>query len=151
MITKAIVEQLVDSYNVRVRIPIIDRTPQSNIYTPTKNLNIATICTIPGCAPNLQVGDVVIVALDDTLDENVVILGHCYRNTPSSTKPDITCSTLTATEQCTLPVETTIGNVSGIALQKLDGVTDNVQRQLNSLLERVKTLEKQILELSGAQ
>ena len=144
MITKAIVEQIVDKYNIKVRIPIIDRTAKSSIYTSTKDLNVATICTVPGCDPNLQVGDVVIVAIDETLDEKVVILGHSYRNSSSSTCPDVSVNQLNVKVECTLPLETTIGNVSGQDLQKVSGVTANIQHQLNSLLERIQTLEAKL-------
>lgn len=144
MITKAIVEQVVDQYNIRVRIPIIDRTSKSSIHTSTKDLNIATICTVPGCAPNLQVGDVVIVAIDDTLDENVVILGHSYRSTPSNTYPDLTVNQLDVNVECKLPLETTIGNVTGHDLQKMTGASANIQIQLNSLLERIQNLEAKL-------
>lgn len=144
MITKAIVEQIVDQYNIRVRIPIIDRTSKSSIHTSTKNLNVATICTVPGCAPNLQVGDVVIVAIDETLDEKVVILGHSYRNSPSSTYPDVSVNHLNVKVECTLPIETTIGDVTGHDLQKVSGVTANIQHQLNSLLERIQNLETKL-------
>lgn len=144
MITKAIVEQIVDQYNIRVRIPIIDRTTKSSIYTSTKDLNIATICTVPGCAPNLQVGDVVIVAIDDTLDESVVILGQSYRNVPSSTYSDLTVNQLNVKVDCTLPEETVIGCITGHDLQKVSGVTSNIQHQLNSLLERIQNLEAKL-------
>lgn len=151
MITKAIVEQIVDSYNIRVRIPIIDRTAKSSIHTSTENLNVATICTVGGCSPNLRVGDVVIVALDDTLEENVVILGSCYRDTPSYTYSDIIHNQLDVRVKCTLPEETTIGNVSAESLKHLSGAKDNLQRQITSLEERLSFLEEKLASLSGEQ
>ena len=151
MITKAIVEQIVDPYNIRVRIPIIDRTSKSSIHTATENLNVATICTIGGCSPNLQVGDVVVVAVDDTLDENVVILGSCYRSAPSSTHSDIIHNELTVTVKCTLPEETTIGKVSAKELKQLTGAHDNLQLQLSSLLQRITALEQKLASLPGEQ
>ena len=74
MITKAIVEAIVDTYTVKVRIPRIDRLEFNSIKTPTQYLNDAIICTLPNCDPNLSPGDIVFVAMDDQNEDEVIIL-----------------------------------------------------------------------------
>ena len=39
MITKAIVEEVISPYQVRVRVPILDRSKKSSLSTKTENLN----------------------------------------------------------------------------------------------------------------
>ena len=48
MITRAIVEELIDENQVRVRIPIIHRSKEDTAGTPRQELPIASICTLPG-------------------------------------------------------------------------------------------------------
>lgn len=151
MITKAIVEALVDRHKVRVRIPILDRVSSSNVHTKTEDLNIATICTLPSCHPNLQPGDVVFVAFEDSDQRNAVVLGHLYRQNMTDTYSDIVLNSLKVNGECTLTKDTTIGNISYTQLSTLTGIKDNIQNQLNSTNEKVDTtyhlLKEEILSL----
>ena len=79
MITKAIVEEVLTPYQVRVRIPILDRVSSSELSTPTEELNIATICSLPNCYINVQKGDIVFVGFEDNTYRKAVILGHLSR------------------------------------------------------------------------
>ena len=45
MITRGIVEKIIDQYSVKVRIPILDKVGASDAATPTDELNTAVICT----------------------------------------------------------------------------------------------------------
>ena len=85
MITKAIVEKVIDNYNIRVRVPSLDRTYQSSVYTNNEDLNVAIVCTLPGCDPNIKVGDVVFVSLEETEEDRAVILGYLYRTKKTET------------------------------------------------------------------
>lgn len=143
MIAKAIVEEVIDKYNIRVRIPSIDRTYQSNVRVESSDLDIAVICTLPGCDPNIKVGDIVIVA-SDAAEEDTIVLGHLYRTKKTETLCDMLLSKLTVVNSSTLPTNTTIGNVSAFELQQLSGVTGNIQQQLNYLAEQLVTLQKMI-------
>lgn len=143
MIAKAIVEEVIDKYNIRVRIPSIDRTYQSNVRVESSDLDIAVICTLPGCDPNIKVGDIVIVA-SDAAEEDTIVLGHLYRTKKTETLCDMLLSRLNVVNSSTLPTNTTIGNVSAFELQQLSGVTGNIQQQLNYLAEQLVTLQKMI-------
>ncbi len=140
MITKGIVEELVDIYRIRVRIPLIDRTPQSSLHTSTENLNVALVCTLPGCDPNIKPGDVVFVAIDDTLEQEAIILGYLYRSKDTETYCDLVLNELTVKSKVTLPFETYIGNTTGKDISNLSGTRDNVQKQLDELKKQVDFL-----------
>ena len=94
MITKAIVEEIISPYEVRVRIPLIDRQDNTTLATKTEDLNIATICSLPNCYCNPQVGDVVFVGFEDNTYYKVVILGYLSREAMTPTYSDITFNNL---------------------------------------------------------
>lgn len=136
MITKAVVEELVSPYEVRVRIPIFDGADDSPFATKFENLHVATISTLPNCTVNLQVGDIVFVAFEDQAYNKVVVLGYLSKEAFSDTYSDIVLRGLTAKGSANLPFETNIGEVSPIEISHLSGVTSNIQRQISALKER---------------
>ena len=144
MITKAIVEKVIDNYNIRIRVPSLDRTYQSSVYTNNEDLNVAIVCTLPGCDPNIKVGDVVFVSLEDTEEDRAVILGYLYRTKKTETLCDMLLSKLNVADVAVLPEDTTIGNVSSFELQQLSGIRGNVQLQLTQLQEQVARLTQLI-------
>ena len=139
MIAKAIVEEVIDQYSIRVRIPSIDRTYQSSVHVNTSDLDVAVVCTLPGCDPNIKVGDIVIVASDNA-EEDTIVLGHLYRTKKTETLCDMLLSKLNVANIAVLPEDTTIGNVSSFELQQLCGIRGNVQSQITQLQEQVARL-----------
>ena len=144
MITKAIVEKAIDNYNIRIRVPSLDRTYQSSVYTNNEDLNVAIVCTLPGCDPNIKVGDVVFVSLEETEEDRAVILGYLYRTKKTETLCDMLLSKLNVANVAVLPEDTTIGNVSSFELQQLSGIRGNVQLQITQLQEQVARLTQLI-------
>ena len=144
MITKAIVEKVIDNYNIRVRVPSLDRTYQSSVYTNNEDLNVAIVCTLPGCDPNIKGGDVVFVSLEETEEDRAVILGYLYRTKKTETLCDMLLSKLNVANVAVLPEDTTIGNVSSFELQQLSGIRGNVQLQITQLQEQVARLTQLI-------
>ena len=144
MITKAIVEEIISPYQVRVRIPLLDRMQTAPLATDSSNLNIATICSLPNCYPNVNVGDVVFVGFEDNTYYKAVVLGHLCREAMSETYADVTFSSLTARGPVTLPVETTIGDVNPYELSRLQGVSENIQQQINSLKDDILNIYEKI-------
>lgn len=139
MITKAIVEQIVDKYNIRVRVPTLDRISASNVRTPTNELDIAVICTLPNCHPNLRVGDIVIVSIDES-ETDTIILGQLYTDKTSNTLSDMELASLHIWHEANLPYETTIGEVTPENLNCLAGAKENLQQQIDELKLLVKQL-----------
>lgn len=135
MITKAVVEEILTPYQVRVRIPILDRVSSSELSTPTEELNIATICSLPNCYINVQKGDIVFVGFEDNTYRKAVILGHLSREA-CTTYSDINLNSLVVNSEVRLPLTTYIGEVQPDQLAMLKGLTDNIQKQLDSLKEQ---------------
>ncbi len=144
MITKAIVEKVIDPYNIRIRVPSLDRTYQSSVHTNSEELNVAIVCTLPGCDPNIKSGDIVFVSIDETEEDRAVILGYLYRTKKTETLCDMLLSKLTVMNVATLPQDTTIGDVSSFELQQLTGIRGNVQLQITQLQEQVARLTEMI-------
>ena len=88
MITRAIVEEIVSPYQVKVRIPLLDRAESSPMSTKKEDLNIATICSLPNCYVNMQVGDVVCANNSPTITDyglyaaNIVYIQTTDTSTP---------------------------------------------------------------------
>ncbi len=147
MITKGIVEKIVDRYHVKVRIPTIDRTPSSSIHTNTENLNTALICTLSNCNPNIQIGDVVFVALDDQSEDDAIILGYLYREVMTPTYCDLILNRLNVESEVALPKNITIGDITYTELSQLIGANKNLQQQITSLQNQLDLLTTRVTEL----
>ena len=65
MITKGYIEEVVDKFTYKVRLPALDKVEQSNIRTMDENLSSASVCSQLNCDLNLRVGDVVFVGFED--------------------------------------------------------------------------------------
>lgn len=140
MITKAIVEEIISPYKVRVRIPLLNRTQDSPLSTKTENLNIATICSLPNCYVNLQVGDVVFVGFEDNTAYKAIVLGHLCREASGTSCADLILNRLTTNSSATLPSDTTIGSVQPTQLSYLKNLSADVQGQLDlqqSLIDKL--------------
>ena len=145
MITRAIVEQIVSPYQLRVRIPLIDRSKNSSAATKTEDLTIATVCSLPRTNINLQPGDVVFVAFEDNQETDVVILGTLYRETLTETLMDQTLGGLVVTNFATLPPNTSIGDVSSSAIKSLKGADNlNIKEELDRLNIEIQQLKNKI-------
>lgn len=141
MIRRAIVEQVVSPFRVRVRIPEVDRAKKSSQHIPTEELEELTVCVPAGWHPNFQVGDIVIVSYDAFSPDESVVIGFLYKESLSSVS-EAELSQLVVNDFATLPINTTIGEVTSTQIQYLSGVQDNIQKQLNSLQEQIDQLLK---------
>ena len=139
MITKAIVEEVLSPYQVRIRIPLLDRALHTPLATKTENLNVATICTLPNCYINVQVGDVVFVAFEDNTSYKAVILGHLSKEA-TTTYANLTLNDLTVLTSTHLSSDTYIGNMTPTQLSYLSDINDSVQGQLNALKQNQERL-----------
>ena len=139
MITKAIVEEILSPYEVKVRVPVLDRCDW-NMATSPENLNTATVCSLPNCYVNLKVGDIVFVGFEDNTYYKAVVLGHLCREAASTTYADLILNSLTTHSDTILSSNTTIGNVTAENIKCLEGVSDNIQRQLNYIKEQLDIL-----------
>lgn len=105
MVTKGVIEKIIDDNHLRVRLPIYDKPKNVINATNTDDLGIATICTMPNCYINYNIGDIVYVAFEDNEHQNLVILGSLSnKNKPSNTKPTISSQDLTVLSSAQLPL-----------------------------------------------
>lgn len=132
MITKAIIEEKINEYTYRVRIPIFDGSKNSLISTAAKDLCIAVASMPKGIYNSLQKNDVVIVGFEDNDVENPIILGQLYRESLNTLNefPTIITDVLTVNNQVNLPKNTTIGTITYEDLFTLVGMIDQLTKLL---------------------
>lgn len=119
MIQRAIVEQVIDAYSVRVRIPMYNKAAYDPTATPTNQLYIATILTFPGCYPAYQPGDVVIMAFENEVVSQPTILGLLYRKDMNTSVIDINAGSIRVSVDAELPQNTSIGSTDVATLEQV--------------------------------
>lgn len=149
MITRAIIEQKINEYQYRVRIPIFDKSASAPLSTNLKDLCIAVASMPKGIYNSLQEGDVVLVGFEDNDAGNPVILGHLYREALNNiqSSPTIIADVLQVNNQTNLPTNTTIGIIDYNSLFSLDGIKENVQAQIDKLTEQLESLAEKVAKL----
>ena len=144
MITRAIVEEVLTPFKVRVRIPLLNRLANTPLATKKEDLDTAVICSLPSCYVNIKEGDIVFVAFEDNVQSKVVVLGHLSMEGVTS-YASISLNELCVASEAKLPSNTTIGdNVSSFDLTNISGTKDNLQKQINLLNDKIDNLTKLI-------
>lgn len=150
MITKAIVEEVINGRSVRVRIPILDRMPESGYSTPRDELPIATICTPPNLFYNPIVGDIVYVGFEDNDRGHPVVLGYLLRTfdtTDIENAPSVRLNSAEVTDNVNLPYNTFVGSVKPDEIKALLNISENIQDALDALKNDVKGITERITAL----
>lgn len=146
MITRAIIEEVVDLFSYRVRIPIFDRIESATHHTSFENLLIAKASVSKGSNNQFQKGDVVFVAFENNDLGSPVIIGHLYRNAllQDQLGPIIEATNLTITGKASLPITTTIGDLSYNQLFYLSNVESDIQAQINDVQAQINDVESDV-------
>lgn len=142
MITKGIVEEVVDKYYARVRLPVYNGVSISANPTPNADLNIATLCMLPNTHPNLQVGDIVFVGFEDNDMGKPVILGCLYCETLSDSYASMTLNSLEVNVNTHLSAETEIGSTTAFDIKNLSNTKGNLQAQIDIIKEEISKLQE---------
>lgn len=129
MLQKAIIEQKIDKYSMKVRIPVYNKIKSDPTATPTDELYTAIIQTLPGCSPVYQEGDLVLVEFENDNISLPVIIGLLFRQNMPESSTDINADSLKVNVNTNLTENTLIGSVTPEAIKKLnDKYTNNVKR-----------------------
>ena len=153
MITKGYVVEIIDEFNIKVRMPIIDAIEGAREATTNDNLSIATICSLPNISNQLSVGDVVFVGFEDNDIGKPVILGHLFKqdsNIISDNSVPLYNNTLLNgvfgqlfTNSITkLNKITYIGDITPTEISYLQGAKDNLQAQIDELKRELQELKE---------
>ena len=144
MITKGIVEDIIDTYQVRVRLPIFDKVDGAKNATKNEDLSIGTVCCLPNSSYQVNVGDVVFLGFEDNDISKPIILGQLYRDVDSNTLMTLVLGTLETKTSTVLCKNTTIGDVSANEIKCLSGIKTNIQQQLNSIIEDISKIKEKL-------
>lgn len=150
MIERGLVEQIVDDYHVKVRIPVFNKGANANGATPTSELQVCPIMCAPGVLPALKVGDMVIVGFEHDSLGSPVVLGLFFNSRSSTTVGNMESGTLNTRVAATLPSNTTIGEVTPQMIRNLVGVRTNVQLELDRLTAECHALRAELQQLRVA-
>lgn len=144
MLTKGIVEEVLSTHAVKVRIPLLDGIKDQPLATDSEDLTIATVCTFPNCCMNPSVGDIVFVAFEDNTLYKAVVLGFLSSDMLTKAYSDFKLNSLEVLGTTNLSSSTRIGEVKSNELQCLSGVRDNIQKQIDLLTTKIEVLEASI-------
>lgn len=144
---KAIVES-VDGTQVRIRIPELHKIKGAVGATPSTEIPLAPICTLPGCNPNLRPGDVVLVDFENEEFGTPVIIGTLFTDRTDNGIADLTLGSLKVKVNVELPPDTKIGGITATNLSNLLNLSENLQLTLDNLKS---TIRKDELQLTNVQ
>lgn len=146
--TRAIVEGMVDDFHYRVRIPILNKIAQAVGATPVDELAIATLAVLPGVSPKFRSGNVVFVEFEEGDTSKPVICGALFNTLDSQTVSDAKFDSLTVNVNTVLPRDTHIGDVTDDNIAFLEGLSTNVQYQIDRNRAEHKEFQRQIDEIN---
>ena len=146
--TRAIVEGMVDDFHYRVRIPILNKIAQAVGATPVDELAIATLAVPPGVSPKFRSGAVVFVEFEEGDTSKPVICGALFNTLDSQTVSDAKFDSLTVNVNTVLPRDTHIGDVTDDNIAFLEGLSTNVQYEIDKNRAEHKEFQRQIDEIN---
>lgn len=141
MVTKAIIEEVINNYQVKVRIPTLDSTENFSTSTSKVELSTAIVCVQPRSTFVPEVGDIVIVSFEDNDKGKPIIIGCLFKESDNLSQVDLTARNLTVNEGTLLSKNTQIGDIDYNQLKYLQGLQEPVQQALNNIVERLNKLE----------
>lgn len=147
MITKGYIEKIENNYTVKVRIPVFNKSKESNTSTPTNELNNAYFSVMPNSRITPQVGDAVIVAFENNDFAKPVIIGYLYNESRDYSVVDSVLQNLFVGNQAKLPSNTEIGSITSKQLSFLSNISSDVQVQLDTITYQLDQLKSAVSQL----
>lgn len=146
---KAIVESI-DGTKARVRMPELHKISGAVGATPSSEIPLAAICTVPGCRPNLRPGDVVLVDFENEDYGMPIIIGTLFTENGYSSIADLELGSLRVKANVKLPEDTSIGNVTYKNIMNIENTyediqqaIDNIRKSIDKISERIDRLESE--------
>ena len=131
MLLKGIIEDIIDEYTVKVRIPVMHGAPGVSGSTPTKNLLDACTCVSPTLNITYHIGDIVILGFEHDDQEKPIILGFLYSGHNILSMTDITTNSLKVATDIQIGESTMI-------LEKFNFLENQIA-QLNDIISDLKS------------
>ena len=147
MIAKAVIEEVIDNFSARIRIPILNGIKNTQQSTPLENLYIANIASIPYITNVIAVGDIVYVGFENNDLSRPVIIGKYLGSSKVKGydsieyKPNLDLDNITVNEQCSLSNNTRIGTLEYNDLTKVL-LIDELYNKLAELQEQIDELKQ---------
>ena len=141
MLCRAIIESVLGSYKVKVRIPSIHKGETSVAACPQEDVPMSIVSVPAGIYPALKLGDTVLVGFENDNIDKPVVIGLLFNDKCKSTTANGVLNSLEVKVNSKLPYDTTIGNVSKQSLSYLQGLDSNAQKQLDSNKSAIKNID----------
>lgn len=147
MITKGIIEQVIDTYSVKVRLPVFDKLKNVQGATPSSQLPESYFCTLPNCQITPQIDDIVFVSFEDNDFSKPFILGYLFNQDNPKSEVNALLGSLEVIGNTKLSKETTIGDVDSAAISCLEKCDFNIKKEDKKINDKLNEYEKRISEL----
>jgi archaellum component FlaC len=148
MLTKAIIQEVLTPYSIRIRIPSVNKIEGVNGSTPNNELYIAAVCSLPKFIIDPRVGDIVVVGFEDNDMSNPIVLGYLSKSSGNMSIADIVCNDFEATGEIKLSKDTSIGEVTPINIESLKNQKENINDEFNIVKNSIDTIKSEIKGLS---
>lgn len=149
MLERAIIEQKIDDYHYKVRIPAFDKSTTAIGSTRQSELYTATLSVSPGVAPTFKSGNVVCVLFESNDLSTPVIVGLLFNDNFSRIQADALFSSLNVEVDTKLSSETTIGRVTSKNIASLENNTRNIAKKFQDIDTFEQDTEDELKTLSG--
>jgi len=147
MITKAIVEEVVDDNHLKIRIPIYNKAADDSTATPDKQLTEAGVTTLPGIKTHYVKGDVVVIGFEEEQINKPIILGQLQTQNQTGSTADIEADSLKVNINYSLPTNTSrikVGGISSDSSTDSSSITGEINQAILMVQQRIAILEKKL-------
>ena len=150
MVTKAIIQEVLNHYTVKLRIPIYNKLENVNGSTPNNELSITTLCTLPNFLIKPEPGDIVIVAFEEGDISKPIVIGYLSINGDINSIVDIKSDNLEVQGDITLGSTININNeVKYENIFALKNQTENIKEKFQFIDKDISNINNDIGEIEG--
>mgnify|MGYP003295047062 CR=1 FL=1 len=142
MVTRAKILEIISDMEIKIEVPAFGLIEELEGEEEVNEMPTARICTVPGCYPNFEEGDIILICIEDNDLSNPMIMGRLIPDDGSLGTSNGTFQNLTVEKDTVLAKETTIGEVTSGNIEQLYGANYNLQGQLDTnIAQRTELLD----------